>query len=437
MICEASTLEGQDQEVKCRIQAVVLPLRLCLSLAVLSPCLLLGQTNSAPNPRILSFAVESGAANLSVNSLTSCVYKVQIADSIQGYWSDVSAKPGNGGTLTLSGPASAYATFYRLAAIPRATLTLLPSAPALDTGAVSLPDAIAGNPYKTEISAAQTGAGPYHLQISNSPPAAMFATVISNDTINAFARLSSDGVNLVVGQRSQVSVSVTDGAGTNLSRSYDVRVIGPGPAILTSQLTLKAGQAVNIALAATNGSAPLSWSLPFGALPHGISLSPGGSLQGTPSADAAELGETGLYTNMVQVADSFIDRVTGVLKPRLSTATIFTLVRLSYQYNLIPYRPNGPALGGVCVGCHGPAFPPDFSSGSAVSLIYVSAGTGGQCDGSYTYVIPSDPYNSLLYQKLSGPQCGQRMPQGGPYLYDAQINRVFRWISELTNGDTD
>jgi hypothetical protein len=113
-------------------------------------------------------------------------------------------------------------------------------------------------------------------------------------------RLSSDGTNLSFGQRRQFTVSVTDFAGTNWNRTYDVRVIGPGPTILTSQLTLKAGQLVDIALAATNDSAPFSWSILSGALPDGISLSPGGSVQGTPSPDAAEVGETGLYTNVIE-----------------------------------------------------------------------------------------------------------------------------------------
>jgi len=37
-------------------------------------------------------------------------------------------------------------------------------------------------------------------------------------------------------------------------------------------------------------------------------------------------------------------------------------------------------------------------------------------------VTPSDPANSYLYRKIAGAGItGDRMPQGGPYLTDAQI----------------
>jgi hypothetical protein len=69
--------------------------------------------------------------------------------------------------------------------------------------------------------------------------------------------------------------------------------------------------------------------------------------------------------------------------------------------------------------------------------MYISAGTGGQCSGSYTYVVPSDPFNSLLYEKISNPPCGDQMPQGGPYFNYIVTDRVWRWINELTGADDD
>jgi hypothetical protein len=48
-------------------------------------------------------------------------------------------------------------------------------------------------------------------------------------------------------------------------------------------------------------------------------------------------------------------------------------------------------------------------------------------------VIPGDPENSYLYQKLEGTPgiVGQRMPRtGGPYLTDGQIQVIERWIEE-------
>jgi len=55
---------------------------------------------------------------------------------------------------------------------------------------------------------------------------------------------------------------------------------------------------------------------------------------------------------------------------------------------------------------HGPGFPPDFGSGTALSIINVSAGSGGQCSSSFVYVTPGDLGGSLLYWKVSNPVCG-------------------------------
>jgi hypothetical protein len=44
-------------------------------------------------------------------------------------------------------------------------------------------------------------------------------------------------------------------------------------------------------------------------------------------------------------------------------------------------------------------------------------------------VLPKDQTNSYLYRKITGAGItGDRMPQGGPYLNDAQIKLVRDWI---------
>lgn len=53
-------------------------------------------------------------------------------------------------------------------------------------------------------------------------------------------------------------------------------------------------------------------------------------------------------------------------------------------------------------------------------------------------VIPGDPDNSYLVQKLEGAPgiVGQRMPRtGGPYLTDGQMLVIRRWIREGANND--
>jgi hypothetical protein len=396
------------------------------------------QTNPVVPPfRILSIALQSQQTTVTISSATGCVYTLQISDVLQSYWTDLTNRQGNGSALSFDSPASDRRVFYRVAGLPANRLTLLPYSPLLNPGETSLPDATVGSAYAMEISPAATGKAPYDLQFSGSTPDGLSAAVNSNHSSTAMLRLSSAGTNLVAGQRRQLSVSVTDGTGTTYIHLYDLRVISPPPAVLTTQLTLKTGATTNLLLAATNGTAPLNWTVLSGPLPAGIALSATGAISGTPTEDASELNEDGLYTNVFQVADSFSDRVTGKTAPRNSCGTIITLVRLSYHLNLILNRPNGPAFGGICIGCHGPAFPPDFSSGSALSVMYVNAGTGGQCDGTYTYVLPADPFNSLLYEKITGPPCGDQMPQGGPYFNSIQSDRVKRWINELTGADND
>jgi hypothetical protein len=231
---------------------------------------------------------------------------------------------------------------------------------------------------------------------------------------------------------------MTDGLGSTATQTYDVRVIAPPPQDAIDQFVLKAGQSANLKLSASGGSSGSTWTLVSGALPNGIALTADGSLTGTPTADAAELNEDGRYTNLIEVADSFTDRVTGAPSPRKATNIVTMTARLSYLLNIRGPRPNGPALRETCFFCHGPGFPPDFEAQTALAIIDVNSGTGFECGTSYSYVARGDLANSLIYQKISAtPPCGERMPYGGPYLSEQRIGRVARWIREMTDNDTD
>jgi len=51
-------------------------------------------------------------------------------------------------------------------------------------------------------------------------------------------------------------------------------------------------------------------------------------------------------------------------------------------------------------------------------------------------VLPGDPANSYLYRKITGAGItGDRMPQGGPFLTDAQIKLVRDWIRRGAPND--
>jgi hypothetical protein len=51
-------------------------------------------------------------------------------------------------------------------------------------------------------------------------------------------------------------------------------------------------------------------------------------------------------------------------------------------------------------------------------------------------IAPNDPSNSYLYRKITGTGItGDRMPQGGPYLTDAQMKLVRDWIRRGAPND--
>lgn len=76
------------------------------------------------------------------------------------------------------------------------------------------------------------------------------------------------------------------------------------------------------------------------------------------------------------------------------------------------------AFGGLC----------GFEVGNDAATAYASivSAPSGFCCANQTYVIPGDPANSLIYQKLTSPACGGRMPQGGTFAGDTDVVRD--WI---------
>ena len=88
----------------------------------------------------------------------------------------------------------------------------------------------------------------------------------------------------------------------------------------------------------------------------------------------------------------------------------------------------------LSAGCHGanqPAAGLDLSGANTESVLVNKP--AALCNG--TLVVPGDPANSVLFQKLNSPSCGVKMPIGGA-LSDAQIVCVYQWISALPGDGT-
>jgi mono/diheme cytochrome c family protein len=83
-----------------------------------------------------------------------------------------------------------------------------------------------------------------------------------------------------------------------------------------------------------------------------------------------------------------------------------------------------------CAGCHGNAVQQaglNLASGSSFSsLVNVKSS-----QTSITLVVPGNPNDSYLIQKLEGRSgiSGDRMPQGGPFLTDAEVESITDWIT--------
>ncbi len=81
-------------------------------------------------------------------------------------------------------------------------------------------------------------------------------------------------------------------------------------------------------------------------------------------------------------------------------------------------------------GCHGGVatqaglhLDPGFSYGNLVNV-------PSSQDPNLIRVLPSDPNNSLIIQKLEGTATvGNRMPWGGPYLPQSTIDVIRQWIA--------
>lgn len=378
--------------------------------------------------------MENGKIRFRFDGASNQVLTLQALDSVPGQWTDFGFFLGTGTSVSVTSTIAGQARFFRLASTEFKALKLIPEAPLLTGGSVSLPDAVAGLPYAGEISAARSGVPPYSLRINGSAPSGINVSVISNGTVNSTVLVTGTGGGLAGGQRSQFKVEATDGSGATVTNSFDLRIVAPPPQLLTTALVFKAGETINTTLRATNGTGPLTWSIVSGSLSPGVALSQAGNVSGAVSTDDAEFQEAGRFTAMVRITDSQTDRVTGTPIPRSTTNQVVQVVRLSYQRNIYAERPGGPSLSTICYECHGSGFTPDISE-FATTIIGMPS-QDFNCPGR-TYIVPGSPENSLIYQKLRGPDCGQRMPFGGPYFENTRLSRMERWIRELTAQDTD
>jgi hypothetical protein len=114
-------------------------------------------------------------------------------------------------------------------------------------------------------------------------------------------------------------VSVSDSLGATASQTYSISVIAAGPVIGTSSLPNGQYNApyTPITLSATSGTQPYTWSVTTGGvLPAGITLSPSGSISGTP-------GQAGMWSIPVTVTDANSLTANGNVSFTVALATAY------------------------------------------------------------------------------------------------------------------
>jgi hypothetical protein len=210
------------------------------------------------------------------------------------------------------------------------------------------------------------------------PPVTITAAGIAATTVDSVANTVTVYIN---------STGVTDATGAELETG--------ATGMVGTKLVALTKSAVNMG----------SWS---------VSMSP------VTAADIGNFGKGMWYLNVLTPADPM-----GAIRGQITPPTSSAAPTLS-QLQTSVFTPK-------CSGCHNGmgTVPPgalNLTSGGSYKAL-VNVATGEQ--PNVKFVVPGDPTNSYLVQKLMGAATisGARMPLNGPYLDDATIAQVAAWIA--------
>jgi len=90
----------------------------------------------------------------------------------------------------------------------------------------------------------------------------------------------------------------------------------------------------------------------------------------------------------------------------------------------------------AAIGCHDPLGRQENLILTADRAFALIVNVRSNQNPSLNRIAPGDSANSYLYRKIVGAGItGDRMPQGGPYLSDAQIKLVRDWIRRGAPND--
>lgn len=221
---------------------------------------------------------------------------------------------------------------------------------------LTLPTAILDTQYQQSLTAFG-GTGPYSWSVSSGTlPAGLTLSPVSGSITGT---PTADGSSTFT-----IQVADSDHPGLSVARTYTVNVVD-GFGVTTSSLTQgKVGQSFTAQLSASGGVTPYVWTLQ-GTLPAGLSLSPGGTITGTPTS-------TGSFPFTVQAVDSSSPplSVTASLTITIVSPLKFTATSLPEAVTGVAYSHSVGAVGGA-----GP-YTFSISSGSLPQGLTLAPDTG-------------------------------------------------------------
>jgi putative Ig domain-containing protein len=361
----------------------------------------------------LSGANLSGALTITTSSLPNGTVNQPYSASVSGSggkapytWSVTPALPANlsfdtttgaiTGTPVTAGTASHTFTLHDSSSPPQTvqqslTLTINPAPAPLSITTTSLPNGSVGQAYNQSVQATGgTGALTWSI---------VAGTLPQNLSLNPTTGVIS-GTPTAAGT-SSFTVRVADTGGQAATQALSILINPPSPPHITT--TSLPGGTVGLAysetLQATGGTGTLVWSLSAGSLPANLTLSPAGTISGTPT-------NTGTSNFTVKVTDALAQSATQALSIAISAALTITTpsplpnATVGKAYNTTLQRSGGvsPFIWSVT-----PALPSGLSLDTSTGKISgtPAAGTAGTYSRTFTVQDSSTPTPQTASKVLS------------------------------------
>lgn len=137
---------------------------------------------------------------------------------------------------------------------------------------------------------------------------------------------------------------------------------------------------------------------------------------------------------LVSSACSELDPETGSIRPTCQDVDSNPAVTVDFARDLRPRIDNKIAGTRGCIGCHsatGGTMEGFLQTGlDLTKLQLIRKGATNEAD----IIVPGKPCSSRIVKKLQGVAEGARMPKGGPFWSDAEIQLMTDWIAEGAQG---